>query len=335
MNCLTDYIGLRGCTDSDPLSGLYINDLAGINLKSIDALADSEQVNYLGVWEAVQKRAQTKLLSAVQSVFLSRYKLKTISQSYAMPKDLTGDSVTIADASYSGVQIDASCGQQIEWTTSNLMFISVQSLSVYFGDAWDASTCNYRVVDSFTGEVLTSGTFVPTAGFTGWYQININQRFFSQMINVEVSTRGRVTETVNINQTNGWGCACMNALWGCDCCAWVRGISGDDTNESTTKGVLAIMTIGCSFEGLICNNLNTFDAAYWNLLGHEIMIERIYADRMNKYTTIGKEEAEELRAYYMVEFEKYLKLAVDGINLDQFDCCLECNETYQYATSAP
>ena len=43
MNCLTDYIGLRGCTDSDPISGLYINDLAGISLKSIDAIADNEQ----------------------------------------------------------------------------------------------------------------------------------------------------------------------------------------------------------------------------------------------------------------------------------------------------
>lgn len=335
MNCLTDYIGLRGCTDSEPLSGLYINDLAGINLKSIDAIADNEQVNYLGVWAAVQKRAQTKLLSAVQTAFLSRYKLKTINQSFAMPKDLTGTEITIAENLYSGIQIDASCGGQIEFVTSNLMFISVQSLSVYFGAAWDASVCNYRVVDVFTNEVLTSGTFTPTVGFEGWYQININQRFFSQMVNVEVSTRGRVTQTVDINQTNSWGCGCMNNLFGCDCCAWIRGISDNDTNESSTNGIVAVMTIGCSFEGLICNNLNTFDSVYWNLLGHELMVERQYTDRMNRYTTIGKEEAIELRDYYQVEFEKYLKLAIDGINLDQFDCCLECNEPIQYRTSAP
>lgn len=335
MNCLTDYIGLRGCTDSDPLSGLYINDLAGINLKSMDAIADNEQITYAGVWSAVQKRAQMKLLSAVQSVFKSRYKLKTINQSFAIPKDLTGTSITIADSDYSGIQIDASCGEQIEFVTSNLMFISVQSLSVFFGAAWDNSVCNYRVVDAFTNEVLASGTFQPSVGFTGWYQININQRFFTSMVNVEVSTRGRVTETVDINQTNSWGCGCMGNIFGCDCCAWVRGIIDGDTNESYTNGVVAIMTIGCSFEGLICNNLNTFDSSYINLLALELMIERIYTDRMNRYTTIGKEEARELRDYYQVEFDKYLQLAIDGINLDQFDCCLECNEPVQYRESAP
>lgn len=335
MNCLTDYIGLRGCTDSDPLSGLYINDLAGINLKSMDAIADNEQVTYLGVWSAVQKRAQTKLLSAVQSVFKSRYRLKTINQSFAMPKDLTGTTVTILTDDYSGVQIDASCGGQIEFVTSNLMFISVQSMSVYFDAAWDGTECDYRVVDAFTNEVLTSGTFTPAAGFTGWYQISINQRFFTQMINVEVSTRGRVTETVDINQTNSFGCGCMGNIFGCDCCAWIRGITDGDTSESSTNGIVLTTTIGCSFEGLICSNLNTFDSAYWNLLGLELMIERIYTDRMNRYTTIGKDEAKELRDYYQVEFDKYLQLAIDGIDLDQYDCCLECNEPVQYRTSAP
>jgi hypothetical protein len=102
---------------------------------------------------------------------------------------------------------------------------------------------------------------------------------------------------------------------------------------SITNGIIATISIGCNFEGLICNNKNTFDAPYLYLLGVELMHELLYTDRLNKYTTIGKTDAEELRGIYQADFEKYLKLAIDGIDLDKYDCCLECNEPVQYKNS--
>lgn len=71
MDCLKDYIGISGCgatlpvlgegqTLEDVFSGLYINQLPGISLKSIEKLADSEQENYLGVWFDVKRRALLK-----------------------------------------------------------------------------------------------------------------------------------------------------------------------------------------------------------------------------------------------------------------------------------
>jgi hypothetical protein len=332
MNCLTDYIGLRGCTDSEPLSGLYINDLAGINLKSIDATADNEQVTYLGVWAAVQKRAQVKLLSAVQREFNKRYKLKTITQSWQLPKDLNGTEETF-DPTWKGLQIDTSCGDQIQYVQSNLMFISVQSFSVYIKSfVGDSITINYQIADGFTGEVFTSGTKVITS--TGWHQININEKYFTSKLDIEwYAPEGTVTEQVDLNDTDGVGCACMSNLFGCDCCASVWGLNQGDRIDGNSWGMIVTSTIGCSFEGLICANKNTFDAAYWNLLGLELMIEQIYTDRLNKYTTIRREEAKELRDYYQVEFDKYIEQAIEGISMDNFDCCLECNENYQYQTS--
>ncbi len=71
MDCLKDYIGIQGCgapvplappgeTLSDVFSGLYINQLPGVSLKSIEKLADEEQQNYLGVWADIQRRALLK-----------------------------------------------------------------------------------------------------------------------------------------------------------------------------------------------------------------------------------------------------------------------------------
>lgn len=71
MDCLKNYIGISGCgwvppvpiapeVLADVFSGLYINQLPGISLKSIEKLADEEQKNFLGVWEDVQTRALLK-----------------------------------------------------------------------------------------------------------------------------------------------------------------------------------------------------------------------------------------------------------------------------------
>lgn len=58
MNCLTDYIGIRGCNnDIPPESGLVINSLPGISLESIDRIANADQITYKGVWTDVQDEA--------------------------------------------------------------------------------------------------------------------------------------------------------------------------------------------------------------------------------------------------------------------------------------
>lgn len=60
--CLIDYIGFQACGGvyQSPLSGLYINSLPGISLESIDKIADSEQITYVGVWNDAQKEASAR-----------------------------------------------------------------------------------------------------------------------------------------------------------------------------------------------------------------------------------------------------------------------------------
>lgn len=58
MNCLTDYIGIKGCNnDTPPESALFINSLPGISLESMDRIATADQITYMGVWSDVQDEA--------------------------------------------------------------------------------------------------------------------------------------------------------------------------------------------------------------------------------------------------------------------------------------
>ena len=72
MECLKGYIGISSqvCEQPTPesdgadFSGLYIVDLPGISLESIEKIADRELKNFIGVWEKVESRALLKLRSA-------------------------------------------------------------------------------------------------------------------------------------------------------------------------------------------------------------------------------------------------------------------------------
>ena len=52
MNCLTDFVGLRGCTATNPLSGLYINDFPGMQTELLEKISTPEQASYVGFWNS-------------------------------------------------------------------------------------------------------------------------------------------------------------------------------------------------------------------------------------------------------------------------------------------
>jgi hypothetical protein len=86
MDCLKNFIQIEGCsapeyeydsntdgddnpsTDHTDPSGLFINkDLPGVTLESIDKIANSEQLTFLGVWSDVQDRGIRKFRIRVKS----------------------------------------------------------------------------------------------------------------------------------------------------------------------------------------------------------------------------------------------------------------------------
>lgn len=78
LTCFIDYIGLSYCEGvyEQPGSGLYLNSLPGISIESIDKIADSEQVTYLGVWADVQQAAVAQFRIDVMSELNKCFKLE-------------------------------------------------------------------------------------------------------------------------------------------------------------------------------------------------------------------------------------------------------------------
>ena len=90
----------------------------------------------------------------------------------------------------------------------------------------------------------------------------------------------------------------------------------------------------CDYEDMICDNKEHITTALQYLLGNQLMLFRLYTTRLNRFTTVDIKQAEELRDFYQVEYEKALKTAINFIDVS--GCCkTECSNNPQRVTWLP
>jgi hypothetical protein len=315
MNCLTDYIGLRGCSTTTPDSGLYVNDLPGISLKQIVSLTNEEEKTYLELWDMIQRRGQNRFSLDVREQMSKAYKIKSINQ---------GINVNGISAGTGTIPSDGNYGFTIEYDTMNtgyvpspMSFIHIQQIAF----TADFSTLNANIYFIDIDKNQTILTLTKDIGY-GNNLFEVNQTF---------TNVGRLFVGIHFDQGYSYTSikAPSNYWTGC-CGAIVRGAKLDMEYHFGQElyGFSPIFTVGCSWDGLICQNKNIFSRAFWYLLGIEILTEVIYSSKLNQFTTVNLQKANELRTEYQVEYMKALGQICSGMNLD-CDCCLECGGSVQ------
>lgn len=341
LTCLIDYIGVNGCGQAVPPSGIYINELPGVELKMIDKIADPEQVNFLGVWADVQKRAARRFGNDMNAEFNKRYKLRTITQSVNVGKKINTSNITNEAPEYRGFILELERDQQ-NYVASNLQVMYVQYVDLYLPGAINTTI---KIFDLDTQEQLYTSALT---GAQGWNRISVLQTFASRRIyicydatlvnSVELNTQ-LLEQAVLYNGVDSYYYAQyifpnLNAE--------LRGTSSTIADKFTlvngnnTFGLCAVFSVNCSYESFICNNLRVFENAWWYLLGIELMNERIFTSRLNEFTVGNTQRATDLKVLFTERYKGTetdkgeLMLSIEGINLDQSDKCLQCNAPYIY-----
>ncbi len=343
MDCLRNLINVDWCGQDAtllPVSGQYlsINSLPGISFKKITMLADAEQRSWSGVWDDVTLRASRRFALDVRQQMNKRYKLRTATESLTLGNIIDLTNTTNTATQYRGFVIELN-GTSDEYVSSNLQMISIERLNYYHNEIAQAAL-QFKVFDLDTGSELDSFTrdVVP-----GWNVINYKKKFntlateYPRRIFVCFAggTNDSPTQTLPYNLDYAY-------LGGS---AIIRGgtatvastIAYDDVTTGTNiYGLSAILTIGCSWEGVICTNTEAFETAFWYLCGIELMNEQINSERLNQFTTINLAKAKDLRAYYEVMYmggtadgvlhEGALIQAIDGLTMELDDDCLDCGE---------
>ena len=315
MNCLTDYIGLRGCSSAIPPSGLYVNDLPGISLKQIVSLTNEEEKTYQDLWEMIQRRAQNRFSLDVREQMGKSYKIKSINQGINVDGYSAGTGSFPALATY---------GFTIEYDTmdtgnvpSPLTYIHIQQIKFY-SEISGTYALDFINIDALQTVYSISVTINPG--------VNIIE------VNTTFNNVGRLFVGIALDQGLDYTSIKAPSDYWTGCCgALVRGAKLENNVFSFGNelyGFSPIFTIGCSWDGLICQNKNIFSRALWYLLGIEVLTEVIYSTKLNQFTTVNLQKANDLRTEYQVEYMKALEQICSGMNLD-CDCCLECSGSVQ------
>lgn len=357
MECLRDYIGIKGCSLTVPDSQMYINTLPGIEFKNIEQLANAEQVDFQGVWDDVQDRAVERFrldILGKYSGFDQRYRLRQITQSVDLGKDLTSGVTQVPSANNSGLVLEL-MNPGDACICSNMQSFYIQSIQFY---CVNAGAYVITVKDADYGTVLDTFSVV---GVQGWNVTKSDAQYDGvRRISITVDTTALTTAFLDLSNFNLqlWG----GNNWCSDCYGWngvglffnydcagnaqVRGYQTDATFQNpvygvNTFGVSAVFSVKCTYNNIVCNNKRFFATAFRLALGIELMMERIYTSRLNRWTTVDKQQARDLKKEYELQYrggvmtganggteaiyEGELQKACDSIDLDLSDCCLECD----------
>lgn len=331
MNCLIDKVGLAGCGTTVPASGLTINQLPGISLKSIEKLADEEQRDWTGVWADVQARASKRFAIDVASKLSSRYALNEIPQNVDLGRVVDTTTITANAAEYRGVLFDFNKYQASgvnSYKASDLQSHYFQYFGFYSNGIHAATP--FKVFDYETGTTLES--FLKDL-VVGWNLIASTKNYTEKKIVLAVDATN--VSTVELETPN-------HLEWCSTCCgAKIEGIKWSKASDISTSekssnsyGISVIYGARCKWDNLVCNNLDKFVLAWQYLLGVEMTIERMFSDRIGKQT-LNRDQGNQLKEFLDGEYDRILTSTCNNINLNTNDCCIECTAQFQTIESHP
>lgn len=333
MDCLNKLVGFLNGGESTSESGLYINQLPSITGQQSTALADIEDSG--SIWGKILSRAKSKFNIDVIQKLGERYKLNGILKPFVLNLDVDRiNHQTPASANWRGMIWNVD-------TISTMHTLYIQQLSFFWNDAnQSANDIPLRIYDIGTGYKLLD-TVIPRPQ-QGWNTVNVGQYFNPGNLFICFdSTNVNCAYSSTLSQNFTAGLLANNFFWG-DCArSYIQGAQADDTNPTSctitnnTFGLKGTFAIQCKFDSVVCGNRLLFARAFQYLLGSEFMIERLYAENANKYTSILHEDAKEMKDLFLAEYENALETTVKGIDMNRYDCCIEVNTQFRVGLHLP
>ncbi len=339
MECLNNYIGIRHCSQEEPVSGLYINSLPGMSTEMADKIANSDQLNFIGVWDDVQARAFQKLEQDLQLVLFDIGKTgfnKTIynTQKLTKPRNYT---VLEENSDLRGVYVYLPISRFVKFELNNVQ-IYVHELPI-------DPDVTLNIFDLQNENLLETKDITLVKGVNN---IEINSVFSinTNAIELFIGLEGNFKSVETTDELYGWydqECA-YYPTWqgiGYDTQAViipaVLGISdepkyGNVSFPGIGQGVSLDAQVICSLENFICENKKSLKTALLYLLGAEMLLQKIASNmgsRVNYFTSGNLEQTENTRTLFDKEYQKALKNAVRSLNIPDSGVCFECNQNAQ------
>jgi len=316
MSCLENVIGVPGCHyDSAPI--VMLNTLPGISIRSLDAIANEDKLNFIGVIEAIGERVAMR----IESDFATNIGIELKAYNEVFCTGRLKDPLTLVPAAVApGLQ-----GIVFEFLQSKQMVMTL--LNVYFRSPV-AQNLDFFVIDLFTGDVLDT---VNVDLVQGENRFSIGKEYYPRrhsnklFIGYEGSASGYY-DSEDKECYDGCTCDCEE-IKSCGGCSVISGFK--QTYTDSTYGMSVEWAINCSYCRLLKDNVHLFRNAILYAAGIEYLLELMGSSRINRFTSLNAEQNAELMQNYNKMYYSSLKSATKNLNLCDH-CCFECTGGIHY-----
>lgn len=312
-SCLNDFIGVR-CLTTNPTSGLWINDLPGINLRYAADIVDSDGVSGLQFLKEKIDYATKLVVQELNAIALPYFRLNALVDQ--IEAGVFKNNYQNWSAGQRGVRIKSSNGRLLRIRINTVKFKSNNpstSLDFQIKDGQD--------VYNYTG----------TTDVNGYYEFN--PEFISKANEVFVTVD---SDNNSINRTEvkqGCGCSTKNTKF-LTANGW-DGVTGKIAN--TTFGLVVDATAECSYDEFACMVISKLSFPILFKAGIEIVKEAVGTDRLNSITLLDTDKANFLLKDFEEQYAKHTKILADSMPelMKRIDnCCIICNQS-RYVQAKP
>jgi len=345
---LTDYIGLKNChivyPNSDPSipeSGIYINQLPGMSTELADKIANSEEINFKGVWDNVQANALMRFKDDVINKLYDSVKFNSIIyQTRKILKSQINQLIKVDKSPvYSGIYQQVPESKYAEYRLNGAWVYSYQTVDTVF-KVWDLNDGSIL----FTKNV----SLIPGLNYIEIKKVfPLKYRILELFMGVDTTNFDSIS-TLNDYYywyTSDWACAAQSSFgYGA-----VRGVfmfypGTYDANlpfqfsnikrTGLGRGVTVDAEIRCSIEQFLYDNREYLSGALLYLMGAEMLFHKLASPRLNFYTASNLEQTAYTREEFERRYKSQLARTLNAIPLDGEGICFSCEETFKVATKS-
>lgn len=310
-NCFNNFIGIKCVSQANPKSGLFIDDLEGINLRFAADTADAGYSSGVQMLESKIKFATQLVLDEIARFTLPYFRMNSIVDELVVgefqPTFLSGSTTKR--------------GVRINTRESRLLRVRVQSVKIRVAEGNESG--EITIIDGT--EAINFPFVTDNSG-----NAEIFPNYLSQTAEVFVVMD---TEDFSPNNTKVKG--------GCSCSTKkseflvANGWNGTSTT-TTSFGLVVQANAECSVDEIGCILAQKIRFAVLYKSGIEIVKEALTTDRLNSVTLLDSDKCKFLLDEFEKQYKSHFDTAVQTLptlfaRVD--DICILCNQSrYVYGT---
>lgn len=307
MICYNDYIAISRSQVSR--SGLYVIDLPGVEVAVLEGLYTSDQTDYTDFWDVIYKRAWDNLVQDVSHMLQDKF--------YVNQKLVTRETSEFLSTVNSNT---GKAGVKIQFDLPKYGRLHVISVGVFSEQEYTSPEALIEFYEeNESGELLHE---VSADVVTGRNTISVDTDFEVDKLFVaydpasyqfrKTQNKYYATDRISLNKLS-----CTFPCYG------FPGYEGS-VSQVNGGGLNVKYVIYCSGEKYVCENINLFRMAFWYRLGLEIVHEKRFGNRINKYVTLTFENWDEQKTFYEGQYTQSLTNSIKSVNIHEDPICFIC-----------